>query len=242
MKSFIIRRRMPMRYWMFLLGMCVLLLLILMFGNRYGKPGAWNLWLPWSAGRELPVEELRGPNAELQEKLLILEQNGRVDKQAAVLLQQQLVDTQKENFRLRKDLEFYQGIIHVQNDRTSPVIHGIRIKPLVRAREYRLELILLHITNRDKVLEGNLDVVLEGVESSSAAMRLPLKEISLSRNPAYSVRFRNFQRVENSFVLPEDFQPQKIFVTVTIDGDERSGFEKIFDWPLTENGEIADVG
>lgn len=242
MKSFIIRRRMPMRYWMFLLGLCVLLLLILMFDNRYGKLGAGNLWLPWSAGRELSVEELRGRNAELQEKLLMLEQNGQVDKQAAALLQQQLVDTQKENFRLRKDLEFYQGIIHVESDRTSPVIHGIRIKPLARAREYRLELILLHITNRGKVLEGNLDVVLEGVESSSAVMRLSLKEISLNRNPAYSIRFRNFQRVENNFVLPEDFQPQKIFVTVTIDGDEGSGFEKIFDWPLTENGEIADVG
>ena len=233
---------MPMRYRMSLLGLSVLLLLLLMFSNEYGKLASWNSSLPWNAQGELPPDELRSRNAELQEKLLVLEQNNRVDKQAAALLQKQLIDTEKENFRLRKDLEFYQGIIHVKNERNSPVIHGIRIKPLARAREYQLELILLHITNKDKMLEGFLDVVLEGIESSSDAMRLPLNEISLNRNPAYSVRFRNFQRIENNFILPENFRPQKIFVTVTIDDEEGSGFEKIFDWPLTENGEIADVG
>ena len=187
----------------------------------------------------MSAEELSNKNAELREELLILRQNSQVDKQAAALLQQQLIDTQKENFQLRKDLEFYKGIIDVQGSRNSPVIHGMRIRPLTHARGYRLELILLHITNTDKVFEGALDVVVEG-KQDSAATRLPLDEISLSRN--YSVRFRNFQRIENNFILPKNFQPQKIFVTVTIDDDEGFGFEEIYDWPLTENGEVADVG
>ena len=230
-----------MRYWAYLLGLPLLLLLVLTLGDRYGKVAAWNPWLPRGAERELSTEELRAGNAELREELLILEQNSRVDRQAAALLQNRLMEAQEENFRLRKDLEFYQGIIHVKGDENSPVIHGIRIKPLLRKREYRLELILLHITNTNKVFEGILDVVLEGVESS-APRRLPLDEITLNRSPAKSFRFRNFQRVENNFILPEHFRPQKILVTLTIDGGDGSGFEKSFDWPLTENGETADVG
>lgn len=229
-----------MRYWVFLLTLLVLLSwLLLMFSDEYGEAA---YWMPWRVDVGLFTGLLRTQNAELNEKLLTLEQNSQVDNQAAVLLQKQLVDAQEENFQLRKDLEFYQRIIHVKHDRNSPVVHGVRIKPLIRAREYRLELILLHITNMGQMLEGTLDVVLEGVEGGSAVKRLPLNEIILNRSPAYSIRFRNFQRIENDFMLPENFQPQKIFVTVTMDDQEEFGFEEIFDWPLTENGEIADVG
>lgn len=225
---------------MALLGLFVLLLLLI-FSNQEKLNAGLNSWLPWSAGKGLSAEELRGKNAELREKLLILEQNNQVDKQASALLQKQLIDSQKENFQLRKDLEFYKGIINVKGDKNSPVIHGIRIKPLTHAQGYRLELILLHITNTDKVFEGMLDVVVEGIQDS-AVTRLPLNEISLSRNQNYSVRFRNFQRIENNFILPENFQPQKILVTVSIDDEDEPGFEKIFDWPVTDGRETADVG
>lgn len=225
---------------MSLLGLSILLLLLI-FSNQEKLNAGLNSWLPWSAGKGLSAEELRGKNAELREKLLILEQNNQVDKQASALLQKQLIDSQKENFQLRKDLEFYKGIINVKGDKNSPVIHGIRIKPLTHAQGYRLELILLHITNTDKVFEGMLDVVVEGMQDS-AVTRLPLNEISLSRNQNYSVRFRNFQRIENNFILPENFQPQKILVTVSIDDEDEPGFEKIFDWPVTDGRETADVG
>ena len=241
MNNFIIRPRRSRRFWLYLLGLSVLLPLPLLFGNQAKLAAGLDSWLPRIADGNMSAGRLSGENAELREQLLVLEQNNQVDKQAAALLQQQLIDSQKENFRLRKDLEFYKGIINVQGGKDSPVIQGMRIKPLTQARGYRLELILLHITNTEKVFEGLLDVVVEG-RQERAVTRLPLDEISLDRNHDYSVRFRNFQRIENNFILPEDFQPQKILVTITMDDKEVSGLEKIFDWPLTENGETADVG
>ena len=238
LNGFIIKPRKSLRFWMSFAGLTVLLLLLLAFGNR---EAGLDFRLPWNADGGLSADELYGENAELREKLLILQQNNQVDKQAAALLQKQLIDSQKENFQLRKDLEFYQGIINVKGGRNSPVVHGMRIKPLTYARGYRLELILLHITNTEKVFEGMLDVVVEGMQDS-AVTRLPLTEISRNQNRNYSVRFRNFQRIENNFILPENFRPKKIFVSVSIDDEEDAGFEEIFDWPLTENGEITDVG
>lgn len=220
------------------LGLTALLILLLAFGNR---EAGLDFRLPWNADGELSADELYGENTDLREELLILQQNNQVDKQAAALLQKQLIDSQKENFQLRKDLEFYQGIINVKGGRNSPIIHGMRIKPLTYARGYRLELILLHITNTEKVFEGMLDVVVEGARDSTVR-RFPLNEISLGRDQNYSVRFRNFQRIENNFVLPENFQPQKIIVTLSIDDEDESGFEKVFDWPVTNGREKADVG
>ena len=241
MNGFIIRPRRSLRSWKPLAGLAVLLLLLLGFGNRESLNASLGLGFLWNADGSLSADELRGENAELREKLLVLQQNNRVDKQAAALLQKQLIDSQEENFRLTKDLEFYRGIINVKGDENSPVIHGMRIKPLAYARGYRLELILLHITNTDKVFEGALDVVVEGTQDS-ALKRFPLDEISLGRNQNYSIRFRNFQRIEDNFVLPENFQPQKISVTLSMDDQDEPGLEKVFDWPVTNDREKADVG
>ena len=70
------------------------------------------------------------------------------------MLQEQLVDFQEENFQLRKDLEFYQGIITATDETNSPGVHGIRIKPLTHPNGYRLELVLLNIANTGKMVEG----------------------------------------------------------------------------------------
>ena len=236
LNSFIIRPRRSLRYWVSLLGLVAVLLLLLLFINRGNLDAGLSFWF---ADGGLATQELRGRNAELQEKILILEQNSQVDKLAAALLQEQLIDSQEDNFRLRKDLEFYKGIIDVKGGRNSPIIHGMRIKPLARDRSYRLELILLHITNTDKVFEGMLNVVVEGMRDSSET-RLSLNEIGMNLN--YAVSLRNFQRIENDFILPENFHPHKILVTITMENEEDAGFEDTFDWPLTENGETADVG
>ena len=246
MRDFIIRPRRSRRRRVTLVVLLVFLLPLLvfsidMFGIQERMNVNLNFRLPWNAGKGLSVEGLLGENAELREKLLILEQNNRVDKQAAALLQEQLIDSQEEIFRLKKDLEFYQGIINIKGDENSPVIHGLRIKPLARARAYRLELILLHLTNTDRIFEGIMDIVVEGIQDR-AEKRLPLNELSINRNQDYTIRFRNFQRFENNFTLPDDFEPQRVFVTLAPDDQEESGFEQVFDWPEADEREKEDVG
>lgn len=241
MSGFVIKPRRSARYRILIPVLFLLALPVLIFADRETLLAYLDFRLPWGAGGGLSAQQLRGDNAELRERLLVMEQNNRVEKQAAAQLQEQLINLQTENFRLRKDLEFYRGIINVQGGGNSPVIQGMRIKPLPQARSYRLELILLHITNRDRVFEGSLDVILAGMQDS-AEKRLPMNGISLDRNRNNSVRFRNFQRFEMNFTLPEGFEPQKIHVTLSIGDQQEAGFEKIFDWPVTEGRETADVG
>ena len=189
---------------------------------------------------DVSTKDLLNENAELREKLLILEQNIQMDNRAAVLLQEQLIYSQGENSQLRKDLEFYQGIINATDEANSPVMHGIRIKPLTRLNGYRFELILLNIANTDKMIEGVVDVVLEGI-LDSALKRLSLTDLSLDENQIYSIRFRNFQRFENNFILPENFKPQRVFVTLSISDRKNLGFEKVFDWSVSQR-RTANVG
>ncbi len=246
MDNFVITMRRSWRRRVVFLILFVLLLAVFIYsdyfpGVRSNHNGGWTFILPWTSTQGLSPEELLDENAELRERLLILQQNTRLDTQAAALLQERLIDSQEEIFQLSKDLEFYQGIINASDEENSPGVHGIRIKPLTHARGYRLELILLYIANTDKMVDGVIDVVLEGI-LDSAVKRLSLNEISLDENQTYTIRFRNFQRFENNFILPENFEPQRVFVTLSIDDQDESGFEKVFDWPVTDGRETADVG
>lgn len=212
-----------------------------LFGIYRWQNGGWSFKLPWLISESLSPDELLGENNELRERLLMLEQNNKVDKQAAALLQEKLIDSQEEIFQLRKDLEFYQGIINTTDEANSPGVHGIRIKRLTHAHGYRLELIFLNIGNTDKIVEGTVDVVLEGIFDSSVK-RLSLSDLSLDDDRAYNIKFRNFQRFENNFILPENFEPQRVFVTLYLQAQDEVGFEKVFDWPETNKREAADVG
>ena len=246
MDNFVITMRRSWRRRVVFLILFVLLLAVFIYsdyfpGVRSNHNGGWTFILPWTSTQGLSPEELLDENAELRERLLILQQNTRLDTQAAALLQERLIDSQEEIFQLSKDLEFYQGIINASDEENSPGVHGIRIKPLTHARGYRLELILLYIANTDKMVDGVIDVVLEGI-LDSAVKRLSLNEISLDENQTYTIRFRNFQRFENNFILPENFEPQRVFVSLSIDDQDESGFEKVFDWPVTDGRETADVG
>ena len=240
MRYFVIKPRWPRRRFVYLALFILLAALLLTSPGIYQwQDGTWGIRYPWSQG--LSPEELLGENTVLREKLLIQEQNNRVDRQATAAMQEQLIDSQEEIFQLRKDLEFYQGIIAATGETNSPGVHGIRIKPLTRSNGYRLELILLNIANTGKMVEGEIEIVLEGI-LDSATKQLPLSAVSLDKNRDYNVRFRNFQRFENNFILPENFKPQRVFVTLSPDDPDQTGFEKIFDWPETDDGETADVG
>lgn len=241
MNGFIIRRHRSWKARLTLLLLLLLLppLLLLIYLDRVAVD--WKLSLPWGPANRAASGELLYENTELKEKLLVLEQHSQVDKQAVALLQQELKEAQEENFRLREDLEFYQGIMNVKHDKNFPVVHGIRIKPLTQSNGYRLELILLHVTNKDDLFEGVLNIVVTGKQEGETR-RLPLRGVSLDQNRDYAVRFRNFQRFENNFVLPDKFEAQTIEVTVSINDKEGSRLEKIFDWPVTANLEVENVG
>ena len=240
MRNFVIKPRWRRRRFVYLALFILLVVMVLTSPVTYQRQdGTWGVRYPWSRG--LSPEELLGENTALRKELLVLEHNNRIDEQAAALLQEQLVNSQEENFQLRKDLEFYQGIIAATDETNSPGVHGIRVRPLTHPNGYRLELILLNIANTGKMVEGELEVVLEGI-LGSAIKQLSLRAVSLDKNRDYSIRFRNFQRFENNFILPENFEPQRVFVTLSPDDPDETGFEKIFDWPETDDGETADVG
>lgn len=239
MRAFVIK---PHRPWRGLITVMILGVLFALSALLFTDNSDWfGIHKRLSSDWERERQDLHSENAELQEKVLMLEQTTRLDKQAAALLQEELINSQEEIYRLKKDLEFYQGIMDATGGESGPNVHAIRIQPLTQERGYRLELILIHVAKKDKVIEGVIGIALEGVQDN-ATRHLDLSEITLDKDLVYDFKFRSFQRFENSFILPENFEPQRVFVNLSIKDKKESRFEKIFDWPVTSGRERADVG
>ena len=175
--------------------------------------------------------KLEDENKNLQERVLMLERTASVDKKTAALLQDELKDMQDEIYRLKGELEFYQGIMSAAGDATGLNIHGIHIESLPQKQNYRLKLILTRVAKGDMVAQGTLSISFEGKQDGAAKV-YNIQEITLDNPLELKFSFRNFKRFESNLVLPEGFRPRKVYVYLQLRDGNQAKIKKVFDWPL----------
>jgi len=175
---------------------------------------------------------LEEENQGLNERILMLERTQFMDKHTAVLLQDALRTQQDEIYRLKGELEFYQGIMAAARETKGLNIHGIYIESLPQQQSYRLKLILTNVAKSVKVAEGVLDISFEGIQFGST-QHINLQDITLDKTLELSYKFRNFKRFESNLELPEGFVPRRVFIELQPKRKKQSKIKKVFDWPST---------
>lgn len=170
-------------------------------------------------------------NRELKDMVLMLEQTTRLDKETAILMQEDLKSLQNEIYGLKRELEFYQGVMNTARNVTDLEIHGVFVEQLARRNQYQMKLVLTHVAKSDKVIKGALKITLEGT-GSGGKQRLALSKIAVGETPAFSFELKNFKRMEYKFELPPEFTAERVTVQVNTNDKGASGLSRTFDWPL----------
>jgi len=183
--------------------------------------------LLWEVNQGLEEE-----NARLRERVSMLERTTSLDTQTATLLQDEIKTLQEETFRLKGELEFFQGIMENVGEVKGLDVHGIHVRRLSAPGTYRLKLILTNVTDSDHDTEGSVSVAIEGIQKG-VTRQINLREVALDQSPDMTFRFRNFKRVESNFSLPSEFSPQRVFVELQPKDQKQSKIRKAFDWPPT---------
>jgi len=173
-------------------------------------------------------EELLSQNKSLQDQVLMLEQTTRLDMETATLLQGELILLQDEVSRLKRELEFYQAVMDTARKSTGIDIHGLHVEPLNRENHYLIKLVLTNVAKSDRVIEGNLDISLEGLQDKQK-LALNLGELSIEVSD-FAFEFKNFSSLEYRIELPAGFLAERMLIQVNPRGE--SVFSKIFDWPV----------
>jgi len=167
---------------------------------------------------------------KLEDRIIMLERTAQVERQTVVMLQGEMIKQQDEVFKLRKELEFYQGIMSSAGESMGLNIQGLRIEETSQPRSYYFKLILTHVSKSDKMAAGKLSILLEGVQDD-APRTIDIRELTLTKSLSLVFKFSSFERIEGSIMLPDGFVAHRVIVRARQEGRKTTPeMERIFDW------------
>jgi hypothetical protein len=167
---------------------------------------------------------------KLEDRIIMLERTAQIERQTVVMLQGEMIKQQDEVFKLKKELEFYQGIMSSAGESRGLNIQGLRIEDTSQPRNYYFKLILTHVSKSDKMAEGKLSILLEGVQDD-IPRTIDIRELTLSKSLSLVFKFSSFERIEGSIMLPDGFVAHRVIVRARQEGKKTTPeMERIFDW------------
>ncbi len=180
------------------------------------------------------ISKLRQQQSGLREQNAVLERSSQIERQAYKQLEGTVTGLQDEILELKEELAFYRGIISPK-DATK----GLKLQDFVLSggdgeRQYRFKVVLTQVLNNGTLARGNLQFEVEGLHKGETK-RYTLSQMSDTKDkdgPAF--RFKYFQILEGEFMLPEEFEPIKVNLTVKPKSRAHKKLTQAFDWVVVE--------
>jgi hypothetical protein len=183
-----------------------------------------------SAQLEADKHALTKENKALSERVAVLETAAKIDREAYGKVESELSELQNRIQAQQEDIEFYKGIVN-ENDGTGLRIQDFSVSHGLGEREFDLRLVLAQAFRTTRLVSGQVELVLEGMQSG-APTRLGLDvlrpEAGGGTRMAYS--FRYFQDLKAEVVIPADFVPERVHVIVRTKGKKPKTVEEFFIW------------
>jgi len=181
--------------------------------------------LLWDVNQSLETE-----NKQLREQVVMLERSTQIDNQVAVRLQNDIQKLQDQVYRLKGELEFYQGIMSATTDSKGLNVQGLHIEATDQERLYHFKLVLTNVAKSDKIIEVTMDMSIEGMNEAGSKV-LSLDEVISGNQLKREIKFKNFERIEGNLNFPEGFKPLRVVVDLKQKGIQKSTVHRVFEWP-----------
>jgi len=198
--------------WLGAAWLASLLLVGLLVGSlaRRATPAA-------SEGRQLKA--LTRQNDELQQQLTNLQRADQVTDIATRSLRKTLSEREEEISGLRADLGFYSRLTGGDAQREGLKVQEVRLLPVDNSRAWTLRLSLTQNAKRSDDVTGNATVSVEGLRGEKV-VQLDWSSLGDSaQRDGMPFRFKYFQQVQGTIVLPADFRPTRLIIKAQPAGD-----------------------
>ena len=145
----------------------------------------------------------------------------QVSRTANETLEADLRERAEEIALLRADLAFYERLVGGRGPRQGLTVHQFALRTIGESRGYAFRLTLAQNLKKAAYVTGELALVVDGVRGSRLET-LNWAALSQSEAPApLGFKFKYFQQVDGSLMLPEGFQPNRVTISArTEDGEE----------------------
>lgn len=181
--------------------------------------------LLWDVNQSLDIE-----NKQLREQVVVLERSTQIDNQAAARLQNDIKGLQDQVYRLKGELEFYEGIMTATTDSKGLNIQGFHIEGTDQENLHHFKLVLTNVAKSDKIIEVTMDMSIEGMNEAGSQV-LSLDKVITGSKLDREIKFKNFERIEGNLIFPKGFKPSRVVVELRQKGTNRSAVKRVFEWP-----------
>lgn len=207
------------------------LLLVGWLSARYASPDAGGLREKLRQV-ESQVKVQRDKVEELQQRQATLEASDKISRAANTEVQASLAERDEEIAGLRADVAFYERLVGSTSQRKGLNTHSIEFSPEA-AGSWHYNIVLTQNLNRGAISQGQMRFSVEGVKDGKLTT-VSWDDLHQQKSaPGKDYSFRYFQQLDGSVMLPRDFTPQRVRVSLTGPG---GGATQTFDWKLAGNG------
>ena len=200
------------------------LVLAVLLGRALGGPGG-------DAGRQLDAAEARAETlqkevVELQQRQATLQASDRISRAANTEVQTSLSERDEEIAGLRADVAFYERLVGATSQRKGLNTHSVEFAAEAGGT-WQYAVVLTQNLNRGAISQGQMRFTVEGVKDGKLTSVSWDELHQRTKVPGQDYSFRYFQQLTGSVMLPKDFTPQRVRVTL---GSGAGGTTQVFDW------------
>ncbi|RBG58281.1 hypothetical protein BRM42_07495, partial [Xanthomonas oryzae pv. oryzae] len=169
---------------------------------------------------------------QLQQRQVNLAMSDKISRAANIEVQASLAERDEQIAALRADVAFYERLVGSTAQRKGLNAHSVQFTAEAGGT-WNYSVVLTQNLNRGAISQGQLRFVVEGVRAGKL-VTVSWNELHQKPNAAgqpYS--FRYFQQLDGSVILPKDFTPQRVNISLSGDG---APVNQTFDWKVAGNG------
>lgn len=189
---------------------------------------------------ELVSQQLQEKETQLRGELVRQQTQQEVDKAALELVRGELVSVREEVRELQQALAFYRSFMAPEQINDGLSVRNLELVVAAAPRQYRFSLVVQQKAQRNNVLKGFLHLSVVGDmngEPGSYDFGQLSEDIT---DEGIKLRFRYFQLVRGSLVLPPGFIPKTVKLLATASSPRNAKVVVSYPWQIKE--EFSNVG
>jgi hypothetical protein len=186
-------------------------------------PGAGDL-LAGIESQQARIAELERQNEELRATVQAGGSNLQIERAAQDQLSKQVTALSEENARLKQDISLFEGLSGGSGAVPQAVVSGLNVEPEDGKGRYRYRLTVALSGGRetkDREFRGQYQLLVKMQQGGQAAI-ITIPAANDAGRDKFSLRFKQFQRVEGVFKVPENAVPVSVEARLLSEGVTRA--------------------
>lgn len=213
------------------IGWLLSLLLVWLLTASFAAPDVGQLGAKLKQSERQQADQQRQID-EMKQREATLQASDRISRAANTDVQASLAERDEEIAGLRADVAFYERLVGATSQRKGLNAHSVEFSPET-AGTWHYSVVLTQNLNRGAISQGQMRFSVEGVKDGKLTT-VSWDDLHQRKGvPGQDYSFRYFQQLTGSVMLPRDFTPQRVRVSLSGSGGATT---QNFDWKLAGNG------